>query len=120
MHFLESPNDQLLWSPPLDTNQEENSALVNKYLKLAAKECMLIPTKQFFKFYFRLDRTADQEVVLEIFLSTNYNIDQALDKLRLPTTNKNYCKFHSQTKKKTEFHFSEIFSFISNLDIDRM
>jgi len=81
---LESSNDQLLWSPPLDTNQEENSALVNKYLKLAAKEF----------------RTADQEVVLEIFLSTNYNIDQALEKLRLPTTNKNY--FSTATWTLTE------------------
>ncbi|CAF4415530.1 unnamed protein product, partial [Adineta steineri] len=71
----ESPIDQLLWSPPLDTNQDENSTLVNKYLKLASKE----------------HRTADQETILEVFLSTNYDIDQALDKLRLPTTNKNYC-----------------------------
>ncbi|CAF4270407.1 unnamed protein product [Adineta steineri] len=71
---LESPNDQLLWSPPLDTNQDENSTLVIKYLKLASKE----------------HRTADQETILEVFLSTNYDIDQALDKLRLPTTNKNY------------------------------
>ncbi|CAF0828146.1 unnamed protein product [Adineta steineri] len=70
----ESPIDQLLWSPPLDTNQDENSTLVNKYLKLASKEY----------------RTADQETILEVFLSTNYDIDQALDKLRLPTTNKNY------------------------------
>ncbi|CAF0971082.1 unnamed protein product [Rotaria sordida] len=70
----ESSNDQLLWSLPLDTNQDENSSLVNKYLKLAAKE----------------HRTADQEIVLEVFLSANYNVDQALDKLRLPTTNKNY------------------------------
>ncbi|CAF1093857.1 unnamed protein product [Adineta ricciae] len=70
----ESSNDQLLWSPSLDENQQENSALVNKYLKLAAKEF----------------RTADQEIILEVFLSTNYNIDQALEKLRLPTTDKNY------------------------------
>ncbi len=40
--FLESSNDQILWSPPLDTNQEENSALITKYLKLASKECMFI------------------------------------------------------------------------------
>ncbi|CAF0744591.1 unnamed protein product [Rotaria sp. Silwood1] len=80
----ELSNDQLLWSPPLDTNQDENSSLVNKYLKLAAKE----------------HRTADQEIVLEVFLSTNYNIDQALDKLRLPTTNKNY--FSSATWSLTE------------------
>jgi hypothetical protein len=39
-NYLEPLNDLLLWSPPLDTNQEENSTLVNKYLKLAAKECM--------------------------------------------------------------------------------
>ena len=39
-----------------------------------------------------LVRTADQEIILEVFLSTNYNIDQALEKLRLPTTDKNYCK----------------------------
>ena len=37
---LEIPEDRLLWSPPLDTNQEENTALMNKYLKLAAKERM--------------------------------------------------------------------------------
>jgi hypothetical protein len=53
----------------------------------------------FFKYYFLIVRTADQEVVLEIFLTTNYNIDQALDKLRLPTTNKNYCR---QKKNKKE------------------
>jgi len=46
----------------------------------------------YWKYFYPLVRTADQEVVLEIFLSTNYNIDQALDKLRLPTTNKNYCR----------------------------
>lgn len=38
----EVSNDQLLWTPPLDANEEENSALVNKYLKLAAKECSSI------------------------------------------------------------------------------
>ena len=42
IEYLESPNDQLLWSPSLDENQEENSALVNKYLKLAAKECTIV------------------------------------------------------------------------------
>ena len=38
-----------------------------------------------------LDRTADQEVVLEILLASDFDMDQALDKLRLPSTNKNYC-----------------------------
>jgi hypothetical protein len=91
--FLEPLNDSLLWSPPLDTNQEENSTLVNKYLKQAAKERMSSNKIEmlFFLHHFLIDRTADQEIVLEIFLSTNYNIDQALEKLRLPTTNKNYC-----------------------------
>jgi len=56
--------------------------------------------------YFLIDRTADQEVVLEIFLSTNYNIDQALDKLRLPTTNKNYC---NRRQKKKRILFFPIF-----------
>ncbi|CAF3325753.1 unnamed protein product [Rotaria socialis] len=70
----ESPNDQLLWSPPTDTNQDENSTAALKYLKLASKE----------------HRTADQENVLEVFLASNYNIDQALEKLREPTTNKNF------------------------------
>lgn len=40
--FLEVPDDQLLWSPPIDTTQDEPSTLVMKYLKLAAKECMYI------------------------------------------------------------------------------
>lgn len=39
-----------------------------------------------------IDRTADQENVLEVFLSTNYNTEQALEKLRLSTTEKNFCK----------------------------
>jgi len=37
----ELSNDQLLWTPPFDANNEENSILVNKYLKQAAKECSL-------------------------------------------------------------------------------
>ena len=58
--------------------------------------------------YFSIDRTADQEIVLEIFLSTNYNIDQALEKLRLPTTDKNYCINNQSIKKKARM-FSRIF-----------
>jgi hypothetical protein len=106
--YLETPNDQLLWSPPLDTNQDENSTLVNKYLKLAAKERMFISIEKkhiFFLYYSIIDRTADQEIILEVFLSTHYNIDQALDKLRLPTTNKNYCI----SRKKDNFFFIDIF-----------
>jgi hypothetical protein len=93
LKFLESFNDQLLWSPPSDTNQDENSSLVMKYLKLAAKERMTIEMRNTSYSSLYLDRTADQELVLEVLLSTDYDIEQALDKLRLPSTNKNDCKF---------------------------
>ena len=62
--------------------------------------------KRSIKFIFPIVPTADQENVLEIFLSTNYNIEQALDKLRLPITNKNYCK-----KELIFFIFFEILFF---------
>ena len=92
---LESPDDQLIWSPPSDNNADEDSSLVQKYLKSAAKE------RKLFEYevvpcslrLFSLDRTADQEVVLEILLESSYDSDQALDKLRLPSTNKNYCNW---------------------------
>ena len=35
---VESSNDQMLWSPPVDTEHDDNLTLVSKYLKLAAKE----------------------------------------------------------------------------------
>ncbi len=69
------------------------------YVYLNKKKGFFFP-----KYYFLIVRTADQEVVLEIFLTTNYNIDQALDKLRLPTTNKNYC-IYLNNRQRRKFHF---------------
>lgn len=82
----------MIWSPPSDTSADEDSPLVQKYLKSAAKERMLVEEKliAFIHHLLSSDRTADQEVVLEILLATDFDMDQALDKLRLPSTNKNY------------------------------
>ena len=60
--FIEPFNDSLLWSPPLDSNQDENSTLVNKYLKLAAKERRFsFNEKTFLIFFFNRSHSGSRD-----------------------------------------------------------